>query len=86
MPDVLKSQAFLFSGSHGAAYWNYLWNFKILKTEAFKNTEDATLQSFWFNTSPQDFLDGPAVKNPPLNAGDTVSIPDPGRYHTMRSN
>ena len=25
---------------------------------------------------------GGSVKNPPVNAGDTDSIPDPGRHHT----
>ena len=27
------------------------------------------------------FPDGPVVKNPPYNAGDTGSIPGPGRTH-----
>ena len=33
-----------------------------------------------------DFPDGPAVKNPPANAGDMGSIPGPGRSHVPRSN
>ena len=28
-----------------------------------------------------DFADGLMVKNPPVNAGDTGSIPGPGRSH-----
>ena len=32
------------------------------------------------------FPDGAVVKNPPANAGDTGSIPGPGRYHMLRSN
>ena len=34
----------------------------------------------------RDFPDGTVVKNPPANAGDTGSIPGPGRSHTLRSN
>ena len=29
----------------------------------------------------QDFPGGPVVKNPPANAGDTGSIPSPGKFH-----
>ena len=32
------------------------------------------------------FPGGSAVKNLPANAGDTNSIPGPGRSHTLRSN
>ena len=33
-----------------------------------------------------DFCGGTVVKNPPASAGDTGSIPGPGRYHMLRSN
>ena len=33
-----------------------------------------------------DFPGGTMVKNPPANAGDMGSIPDPGRSHILRSN
>ena len=33
-----------------------------------------------------DFFGGAAVKSPPANAGDTGSIPGPGRYHMPQSN
>ena len=33
-----------------------------------------------------DFPGGAVVKNPPANAGDTGSIPGPGRLHMPRSN
>ena len=33
-----------------------------------------------------DFPGGPVVKNLPDNAGDTVSIPGPGRSHLLQSN
>ena len=29
---------------------------------------------------------GPVVKNPPANAGDTGSIPNPGRFHMLWGN
>ena len=29
------------------------------------------------------FADGPVVKNPSANAGDTGSIPGPGRFHML---
>ena len=34
----------------------------------------------------QDFPGGAVVKNPPANAGDTGSIPGPGRSHMPQSN
>ena len=34
----------------------------------------------------RDFPGGAVVKNPPANAGDTGSSPDPGRSHMPRSN
>ena len=33
----------------------------------------------------EGFPGGPLVKNLPANAGDTGSIPGPGRYHVPRS-
>ena len=36
--------------------------------------------------SPWDFLGGPAVGNQPANAGDTGSIPGPGRFHVLPGN
>ena len=32
------------------------------------------------------FRGGAVVKNPPANAGDTGSIPHPGRSHMLRNN
>ena len=37
-------------------------------------------------TNNWDFPGGAVVKNPPANAGDTGSIPGPGRSHMPRSN
>ena len=34
----------------------------------------------------EDFPGGTVVKNPPVNAGDTGSIPGPGRSHMPQSN
>ena len=33
-----------------------------------------------------DFPGGTVVKNPPANAGDMGSVPDPGRSHMLQSN
>ena len=38
------------------------------------------------NSSMQDFPGGPVVKNLPAMVGDTVSIPDPARFHVPRDN
>ena len=37
-------------------------------------------------TNEQDFPGGSVVKNPPANARDMGSIPDPGRSHMLQSN
>ena len=34
----------------------------------------------------RDFPGGAVVKNPPAKAGDTGSIPGPGRSHSLQSN
>ena len=39
-----------------------------------------------FKNLKYDFSGGTVVKNPPANAGDTGSIPSPGRSHMPRSN
>ena len=38
------------------------------------------------NSVVKGFPGGAVVKNPPVNAGDTGSSPDPGRSHMPRSN
>ena len=38
------------------------------------------------NNTTRDFPGGAVVKNPPASAGDTGSIPGPGRSHMPRSN
>ena len=38
------------------------------------------------NLLNQHFSGGPVVKNPPCNAGDTGSIPGPGRSHMSWNN
>ena len=37
-------------------------------------------------TEIKDVLGGPVVKNLPASAGDTGSIPGPGRSHMLRGN
>ena len=34
----------------------------------------------------EDFLDGPVLKNPPANAGDTCFTPGRGRFHVLQGN
>ena len=43
--------------------------------DAMKNRKDATKNHM------EDLTCGPAVKNPPANAGDVGLIPSPGRSH-----
>ena len=50
-----------------------------------KATLENTLQVS-LKTEYVGFPDGSVVKNPPVNAGDTSSIPDLGRSHMLRSN
>ena len=40
----------------------------------------------WRGEYEQDFPGGTVGKNPPANAGDTGSIPGPGRFHMVQSN
>ena len=44
------------------------------------------LQSYSNQNSMVGFPGGTVVKNPPANAGDTGSIPGPGRSHMLQSN
>ena len=48
-------------------------------------------ESSWMRLMPfikevWDFPGGAVIKNPPANAGDTGSIPGPGRSHMPQSN
>ena len=51
----------------------------ILKQKFYKNR-------IKLETNNRDFPGGTVVKNPPANAGDTGSIPGPGRSHMPWSN
>ena len=53
----------------------------MAKFIAFNFQNNAELKYIWF----WDFPGGAVVKNPPANAGDTGSIPGPGRSHMPRS-
>ena len=46
------------------------------------------LEINWFTSKKWelDFPGGPVVKNPPADAGDTGSVPGPGRSHMPLSN
>ena len=54
---------------------------KIWKQPKWPSTNEWT-KKMWY----KDFPGGPVVKDPPANAGDTGSIPGPGRSHMPRSN
>ena len=43
-------------------------------------------ESVNFKRNQQGFPGGSVVKNPPANAGDTGSIPGPGRSHMLQDN
>ena len=43
-------------------------------------------QKGWNKNGPEGLPCGSVVKNPPANAGDMDSIPDPGRSHMQHSN
>ena len=51
--------------------------FDVLHTD---NTEEVRINTF------RGFPGGAVVKNPPANAGDMGSSPDPGRPHMPQSN
>ena len=42
--------------------------------------------SIVYQTECVGFPGGSVVKNPPTNAGNTGSTPDPGRFHMSQSN
>ena len=44
------------------------------------------IREMQIKTTWEDFPGGSVVKNPPANAGDTGSIPGPGRSHMPQSN
>ena len=43
-------------------------------------------ENMFHKSEDRDFPGGAVVKNPPANAGNTGSIPAPGRSHMPRSN
>ena len=45
-----------------------------------------TIYTSWYKIGVEGFPGGAVVKNPPANAGDTGSIPGPGRSHMRQSN
>ena len=57
----------------GGLYWA-LRNLSVLGSVSLKNSIN------------KDFPGGAVVKNPPASAGDTGSIPGPGRFHMPQRN
>ena len=54
------------------------------KDKAPPEAEDFLPSTFKYNQV--DFPGGPAVKNPPANAGDMGLIPGPGRFYVLWGN
>ena len=48
-----------------------------------KKKKESTIKSV--KNLLRDFPGGPVVKNPPANAGDTGSLPGPGRSHLLQA-
>ena len=67
-------------------YWGKKRN-KASKT-VWKTTDSDRCLNLIFNYLKvnEDFPGGPAVKNPPANAGDMGSIPGPGRFYMAQGN
>ena len=60
------------------------WESNVLPDWIHERTLLKPLYKLW--DFEGDFLSGPVDKNPPANAGDTGSIPGPGRFHMPWSN
>ena len=56
-------------------------NYSFLKYTEYLTILKATL----YQKQLKGFPGGSVVKNPAANAGDTGSVPDPGRYHMVQS-
>ena len=65
--------------------WLGSWDMAHSSTHFFTGDQNGTCCSYQ-DAEVRGFLDGSVVKNPPANAGDTGSIPGPGRSHMPRSN
>ena len=52
-----------------------------MQPKAPEDSEENGYRTSFKGRAGRDFPDGSMVKNPPANAGDTGSIPGPGRSH-----
>ena len=95
IPGTGEPGGLLSTGSHRVRHnWSNLaaaaeWE-KILTNEATDKRLISKiykqLMEFNIKLQQQGFPGGSVVKNPPANAGDMGSIPDPGRSHMPQSN
>ena len=69
--------------SHATQLW--LIPVPYIGEEEAASTTKRHSKSF-IKSKARDFLDGPVVKNPPANAGDTDPIPGSGRFHMLCGN
>ena len=66
---------------------------EVTRLTSYFNAGTFPSQAWWKSTYQSEkceilegFGGGSVVKNPPANAGDTGSIPDPERSHMLQSN
>ena len=70
----------------GTQHNNYRsWKVKTIQT-TYKVLKGLTMKNFLIRRLTWDFPSGLVDKNLPANAGDTGSIPGPGRSHMPQSN
>ena len=83
--DVLPSQPDPFHAFWISAHtepWHYKLNFvQIWICPNPSGLVFLSQEEIGHKKKHQGFLRGSVIKNPPANAGDTDSIPDPGRFH-----
>ena len=60
--------------------------YKKINKIKFKKRKKGTVRLHRLKKKKRDFPGGTVVKNLPANAGDTGSIPGPGRSHMPRCN
>ena len=58
--------------------------FKIIILKMLREVQENTNEQF--NNTGRGFPGGAVVENPPASAGNTGSIPGPGRSHMPRTN
>ena len=69
---------------------NKIWKFKNItivgSVTSYSSISFLHGITIFLKSELKDFPGGSVVQNPPANAGDTGSIPDPGRSHMLQGN